>query len=99
MHQADADHPARLGEAEAPHQLDGVVVAIPDADAARGKMLGHGARAVVIDRERDGGHALVDPPRIGDAANPEPGHGGQRAEQRADQAALVLADRHHRRAQ
>ena len=67
MTEADAHRTARLEQSEADHDLAGVVVAVPDEDAAGSERLRGFGRMFVAYSDRERGGPLTDAIAVGDA--------------------------------
>src|ERR1017187_306269 len=92
VRQTDPQHASALLHAQALGQVDGVVVAVPGEDAALAKTFGHFAGRVAFHANGDGGRALVELRRIGNAVKRESRNGEQPTDKLRGQFALVLLE-------
>src|SRR5579884_1328728 len=92
---ADAQRAAVLLQAEALHQVEGVVVAVPDEDAAGAEQLGEVARAAALHGEHDGGDAARQVLGAGEAVDADAGDLLQAGDEARGESALVLLNGGH----
>lgn len=96
MRQPDAQRAAAGFEAEVLHQFEGIIVAVPGADAAIGERLGELLWCRAIDGERDGGHAPGDIGRARQAIDFDLRHEREGCQQILRKGALIGEDGPHR---
>ncbi len=95
VHEAHPDHTAGLGQAEGTDQLVGIVVAVPDGDAAPAQLGGHLAGRAAGQREGERGNSLVHPGRVDDAAQVQTRHLAEGCQRLQRQVSLRLSDGSH----